>query len=145
MTQIRTVGILIFDEVEVLDACGPFEVFSVARIPNEHGDEGRLFQVYTIAESRRLVTCRGGLQLQAHHDIHSHPALDLILVPGGLGAKRERTNSVILEWLRRQDQRCEMTLSVCTGAFLLAEAGILHGLRATTHWNSLEWMRQQYR
>ena len=145
MTQVRKVGILIFDDVEVLDACGPFEVFSVARIPNEHGDEHRLFQVYTIAESRRLITCRGGLLLQPHHDIHSHPALDLVLVPGGQGTRRERTNAVILEWLRNQNQTCEMTLSVCTGAFLLAEAGILRGMRATTHWNSLDWMRQQYR
>jgi transcriptional regulator GlxA family with amidase domain len=142
--QIRTVGIVIFDAVEVLDACGPFEVFSVARIPNEHGDEYRLFQVYTVAQSRRLITCRGGLLLEPHYDMYSHPGLDLILVPGGWGVRRERTNSVLLEWLRKQNEKCELTLSVCTGAFLLAEAGILRGLRATTHWNSLEWMRHQY-
>lgn len=142
--NLRTVGILIFDDVEVLDACGPFEVFSVARTPNHHEDEHRLFRAYMIAQEPRTVTCRGGMLLHPHHAIDSHPDLDLILVPGGQGTRRERTNSVLIRWIEQQNQRSQLTLSVCTGAFLLAEAGLLRGLRATTHWNSIEWMRSQY-
>jgi len=139
-----TVGILVFDDVEVLDACGPFEVFSVARTPQHHEDEYRLFRVYMIAQELRTVTCRGGMLLQPHYDIGSHPELDLVLIPGGQGTRRERTNSMLIRWIEQQNQRTQMTLSVCTGAFLIAEAGLLRGLRATTHWNSIEWMRNEY-
>jgi transcriptional regulator GlxA family with amidase domain len=139
-----TVGIVVFDDVEVLDACGPFEVFSVARKPHYHEDEHRLFRVYIIAEELSVVTCRGGMRLQPHYTVRSHPDLDVILVSGGQGARRERVNPRLIRWIEQQDQRSQMTLSVCTGAFLLAEAGLLRGLRATTHWNSIDWMRHQY-
>lgn len=142
--NLRTVGILIFDDVEVLDACGPFEVFSVARTPRHHEDEHRLFRACMIAQESRTVTCRGGMLLQPHYAIESHPDLDLILVPGGQGTRRERTNCVLIRWIEQQNQSSQLTLSVCTGALLLAEAGLLRGLRATTHWNSIEWMRSQY-
>ncbi len=142
--QIRTVGILIFDDVEVLDFCGPFEVFSVARPVGEGADEARLFNVFTIAEADRVVHCRGGLLVQPHHTINDHPALDILVVPGGQGTRRERLNTRLLDWIEAQDRAIELTTSVCTGAFLLAERGILDGHRATTHWASLDWMREQY-
>lgn len=144
MTATRTVGILIFDEVEVLDFCGPFEVFSIARAPEGGAESPPLFQALTIAEEARTVTCRGGLLVQPHYDIHDHPPLDILLVPGGQGTRRERLNRRLLDWIAGQDRRSELTTSVCTGAFLLAEAGILSGRRATTHWASVDWMRQQY-
>src|SRR6185312_14018303 len=72
--QVRTVGILIFDDVEVLDFCGPFEVFSVARRPGENADEQRLFDVRTIAQERRTVTCRGGLLVEPHLAINDGDA-----------------------------------------------------------------------
>ncbi|HLI51696.1 MAG TPA: DJ-1/PfpI family protein [Thermomicrobiaceae bacterium] len=140
----RMVGILIFDDVEVLDACGPFEVFATARPAGEPADESRLFDVITIAEERRTVTARGGLLLQPHATIEDHPSLDIVVVPGGQGTRRERLNSRLLDWIAAQDRRTELTASVCTGAFLLAERGILDGRRATTHWGSIDWMRQQY-
>lgn len=142
--RVRTVGILIFDDVEVLDFCGPFEVFSVARKLGESGDEARLFQVVTIAPENRLMSCRYGLLVQPHHAIDDHPPLDILVVPGGQGTRRERTNPRLLDWIAAQDQRTELTTSVCTGAFLLAERGILDGRRATTHWASVDWMRGQY-
>ncbi len=140
----RTVGILIFDEVEVLDFCGPFEVFSVARPEGEHGDDRRLFEAVTIAEEDRIVRCRGGLLVQPHHTTANHPPLDILVVPGGQGTRRERLNGRLLDWIAAQDRRVELTTSVCTGAFLLAERGLLDGRRATTHWASVEWMRGQY-
>ena len=140
----RTVGILIFDDVEVLDFCGPFEVFSVARPVGELDDEHRLFQAVTIAEEMRIIRCRGGLLVQPHATISDCPPLDLLVVPGGMGTRRERRNTRILEWIAARGAQTELTTSVCTGAFLLAETGLLDGHRATTHWASVDWMRETY-
>ncbi len=113
-----TVGILIFDEVEVLDFCGPFEVLASARASGSEGDEGRLFHVLTIAERSEVVRCRGGLLVQPHHTIRDHPPLDVLVVPGGRGTRRERENEILLDWIVEQDRRTALTTSVCTGAFL---------------------------
>lgn len=140
----RTVGILIFDEVEVLDFCGPFEVFSVARPEGIKGDEDRLFQVFTVAEESKTIKCRGGLLVEPHYTVENVPPLDILIVPGGQGTRRERHNQKILDWIEAQDKQTELTLSVCTGAFLLAERGILDGKQATTHWGSIDFMRETY-
>ena len=140
----RTVGILIFDEVEVLDFCGPFEVFSVSRPDGVKGDEDRLFQVFTVAEEDKTIKCRGGLLVEPHYTINDVPPLDLIVVPGGQGTRRERHNQTLLDWIETQNKQTELTLSVCTGAFLLAERGILDGKKATTHWGSIDFMRETY-
>lgn len=143
--QPLTVGMLIFDGVEVLDFCGPFEVFSTASMPGDApGEERRLFHVVTIAEARRLVRCRGDLLVMPHHDFSDHPPLDIVVVPGGFGTRRERENPIVLDWIARQHERTAITASVCTGAFLLAACGLLDGRRATTHWASLDWLRQHY-
>jgi transcriptional regulator GlxA family with amidase domain len=142
--QLPTVGILIFDDVEVLDFCGPFEVFSVARPLGEHSDDLRLFNTVIIAEEDRIITCHGGLRVNPHATIENHPPLDILVVPGGQGTRRERHNQHLLDWIARQDQLTNLTTSVCTGAFLLAETGLLNNHRATTHWNSVEWMRNTY-
>ena len=139
-----TVGILIFDGVEVLDFCGPFEVFSVAMAHSSDGEEHPLFRVLTIAERMDLVRCTGGLLVQPHHAIADHPPLDVMVVPGGRGTRRERTNAVLLDWIAEQDRRTSLMTSVCTGAFLLAATGLLDGRRATTHWASLDWLREHH-
>jgi transcriptional regulator GlxA family with amidase domain len=144
MSTPRTVGILIFDDVEVLDFCGPFEVFSVARAPEKDGEEDALFRAITIAEEDRIINCRGGLLVQPHYTIANHPQLDIVVVPGGRGTRRERYNKHLLDWITLQDQKIELLTSVCTGSFLLAEAGKLDGLQATTHWASVDHMRETY-
>ncbi len=143
--QPRSVGILIFPDVEILDFCGPFEVFASATLPAQtDGDpETRLFDVFTIAERFELVTCRGGLLVQPNHTLHDHPPLDLVVIPGGYGTRREQENPVILDWIARQHRTGALTTSVCTGAFLLGAAGLLHGLRATTHWTTIDGLRTQ--
>ena len=142
--QLPSVGILIFDDVEVLDFSGPFEVFSVARPVGENSDEFKLFTVMTFAEEDRIVSCRGGLLVKPNTTIENHPTLDILVVPGGQGTRRERHNQQLLDWIVQQDQHTNLTTSVCTGAFLLAERGILDHHRATTHWSSIEWMRSMY-
>lgn len=140
----KTVGILIFDDVEVLDFCGPFEVFSMASPADATGDDHRFFRVVTIAEEDRIVSCRGGLLVQPHHTISDHPPLDILVLPGGQGTRREITNPVVLDWIARQNAQIELMTSVCTGAFLLAARGILDGKRATTHWASIDWLRENH-
>lgn len=140
----RTVGILTFDDVEVLDFCGPFEVFSIARALEDATREQPLFNVLIIAESAGIVRCRGGLLVQPHHTIADHPPLDILVVPGGQGTRRERTNRSLLDWIAAQDEHTTLTTSVCTGAFLLAATGLLDGRRATTHWGSIDWLREHH-
>ncbi len=142
--QLPTVGILIFDDVEVLNFCGPFEVFSVARPTGENSDEFKLFNVVTIAEQDKIITCRGGLLVKPHTTIENHPPLNILVIPGGQGTRRERHNPRLLNWIVQQDQHTNLTTSVCTGAFLLAERGMLDHHQATTHWASIEWMRSTY-
>jgi transcriptional regulator GlxA family with amidase domain len=139
----RTVGILIFPDVEILDFCGPFEVFASATLPSEAdgADETRLFNVFTIAERPDVVTCRGGLLVRPNYTLADHPPLDLTVIPGGYGTRREQENPVVLDWIARQRQKGALTTSVCTGAFLLGAAGLLDGLRATTHWATIDGLR----
>ena len=137
----QIVGILIFDDVEVLDFAGPFEVFSTTRYS---GTDDRAFHVVTIAERADIVRCRGGLLVQPHHTIDDHPPLDILLVPGGYGTRREATNDRLLDWIAAQDRTTQLTTSVCTGAFLLAARGLLDNLPATTHWGSIDRLKSTH-
>jgi transcriptional regulator GlxA family with amidase domain len=141
--QPLSVGILIFDDVEVLDFCGPFEVFSSARAADA-AEATALFRVFTVAERADVVRCRGNLLVQPHFTIADHPPIDLLVVPGGWGTRREARNAALLDWIAAQDQGSTLTLSVCTGAFLLAARGLLDGKPATTHWASLDRLAEGY-
>ncbi|MFX1504778.1 MAG: DJ-1/PfpI family protein [Promethearchaeota archaeon] len=140
------VGILVFDQVEVLDFCGPFEVFSVTRFLDEEGQrtDDSPFTVKLISEKSGSLRCRGGLEVLTDYDFNDHPKFDFILVPGGWGTRKEVQNSVLIEWLKSQKEKAQLMASVCTGSFLLAEADFLEGLEATTHWASIERMRKTY-
>ncbi len=140
----RTVGILIFSEVEVLDFCGPFEVFSSAasRSATAGGEWTRLFTAVTIAEHPDVVRCRGGLLVQPNHTLTDHPPLDIVVIPGGYGTDQQQENPVVLDWIARQKKGGALTTSVCTGAFLLGAAGLLDGIRTTTHWSAIDGLRE---
>lgn len=138
------VGILLFDQVEVLDCCGPFEVFSTAsRVALRIGWPSAPYRVHTVASSATPVTARGGLRLVASHTLDDHPRLDILVVPGGVTRDAERDGRLI-EWIRRVGDRTQMTASVCTGAFLLGTAGLLEGLRATTHWEDVDELEDRF-
>jgi len=125
----RNVAIFIFDEVEVLDFCGPFEVFSITG----NQDESKPFNVYTVAEELRPVIARNNLSVNPHYSLRDCPPPDILLVPGGLGTRREMNNTTLVTWIKNCAQNTELVLSVCTGSLLLAKAGLLEGLTATTH------------
>ncbi len=141
----RRVGILVFPEVEVLDVCGPFEVFAVTRLDEEMRRETPSpFEVLLVAERTQPVTATGGLRVLPDHDLASCPALDLLVVPGGWGTRREIANRVLIDWIAARGANVATLTSVCTGAMLLGEAGLLDGRRATTHWRSLDWMTERF-
>lgn len=139
----RRVGILVFDEVEVLDFCGPFEVFSVTRLVEERRrEEPSPYEVVLIAERAGVVMASGGLKVLPDHAIDDCPKLDVLVVPGGWGTRREVANERLLAWIAERAGGVETLASVCTGSMLLGMAGLLEGKRATTHWKSLDWMRE---
>jgi transcriptional regulator GlxA family with amidase domain len=138
----RTVAILIFDDVELLDFAGPFEVFSSVR--NLTGDHERLMDVFAVAESLTPVQCRNGLVVQPERTIDECPPVDVLVIPGGAGVRPALERSNLVEWVRTRAQEVELTVSVCTGSFLLAQAGLLSGRPATTHWERINEMRERF-
>ncbi len=135
----RAIAIVIFPVVEELDFVGPWEVFSFLR-----SLEPAACDVFTVSEHGGEVRCAKGLRVVADHSFETAPTADIVLVPGGMGTRAEVDNPRVIDYLRRAGGQAEIATSVCTGAFLLAERGLLDGRRATTHWASVDWMRGQY-
>jgi transcriptional regulator GlxA family with amidase domain len=141
----KHVGIVVFNDIEVLDFCGPFEVFSATRLNEEKRlDEPSPFEVSLISESLSPVTTTGGMKVMPRYAFDNCPPIDILVVPGGWGTRKELNNPVLLDWLRKQAAEVETLTSVCTGSMLLGFAGLLDGLHATTHWRSLDWMRDSF-
>lgn len=136
------IGILLFNEVEVLDFAGPFEVFSITNYP---GSSIKPFGVKTIAQSREVVRARNGLQVVPDYSFADNPKFDILIVPGGYGAEEiEINNDVVINWLKEQRNKVGLMASVCTGAFLLAKAGLLDGKNATTHWMDIDRLEREF-
>ncbi len=138
----RSVGILIFDDVEVLDFAGPFEVFSRTRLSPgaaaRRSEESAPFTVFTVAPSHLPVTAIGGLVVVPRYSLADAPPIDVLVVPGGWGTRPLLADAGVIGWIRLAAGRAEHVASVCTGALLLAQAGLLAGRRATTHWAALD-------
>jgi transcriptional regulator GlxA family with amidase domain len=120
-----TIGILLFDDAEELDFVGPWEVFKVAALGREEN------RVVTIAERAKPVRCANGLRVIPDHTFDDAPPLDVILVPGGMGTRREAENHVLIDWLRDVSSQC------------LVEAGPAKGKRIVTHWAFVDPLRQR--
>ena len=138
MSKTRKLAILIFDDVEVLDFCGPFEVFSVA----SRQTDWKAFDVITVAEKPGPILARNGLSVNPHHTLADCPKPDILLVPGGLGTRKEMNNSRLVDWIKETANAAELVLSVCTGAFLLGKARLLDGLEVTTHHVGVDLLRE---
>ncbi|WP_331736778.1 DJ-1/PfpI family protein [Streptomyces sp. NBC_00211] len=138
-----TFGVLLFDEVEVLDVGGPFEVFSTAgRLARTAADEP-LLRVLTVAADARPVRARGGLRVVPDHTLDEDPPFDVLVIPGGVTTAVEKDADVI-DWLARRHASSALTFSICTGAFLLAATGALHGRPATTHWEDQDELAERW-
>ncbi len=138
-------GIVLFENVEVLDFCGPFEVFSVTRLNEERRrEEPSPFEVLLVAEKDAPVITTGGMKVIPDHTFDNCPKLHILVVPGGWGVRKEIRNPTMLNWVRTRASEVETLTSVCTGSMILGFAGLLDGHRATTHWRSLDWMRESF-
>ena len=132
----RDVGILVFDEVEVLDFAGPFEVFAVTNSLNQDA----VFSTYTLAESPAAIRARNGLEILPTRTLES-AAPAILVVPGGFGTRPLLRRPALLDWIRRTAGAAELVVSVCTGSLVLGAAGLLDGLTATTHFAALDELR----
>ena len=132
-----TTGMLIFDDAEELDFVGPWEVFTMVRhiIPDD--------RVVTIAQTREPIRAAKGMRVIPDHSFEDAPKLDVVLVPGGIGTRREVNNSALIDWLRKTGASCTWVTSVCTGSLLLHEAGFAKGRRVTTHWGFVKTLRER--
>lgn len=144
MTRIKT-AVLVFPDVEVLDFCGPFEVFSVTRLDEaKRREEPSPFDVFLVAETADPVRATGGLRVVPDHTFETAPQADLLVVPGGWGTRQQLANPRAVEWVKRQAGGAGTVMSVCTGSLVLGAAGLLTGKRATTHWMALPLMREKF-
>jgi cyclohexyl-isocyanide hydratase len=132
----KNTGILVFDRVEELDFVGPLEVFGMTSKlrPNT-------LRSFTVAQEGKDVKAVNGLRVIPDYSFQNCPKLDLILIPGGIGSRTEMKNSQTLNFIKSIAENCELILSVCTGALILAAAGLLNGKKATTHWAALDELK----
>lgn len=133
----QRVGIVLFDDVEVMDFAGPFEVFAVTGQREGIGN----FDVYTIGSTPEPVRARNNLSVNVDYTFGAYPTPDILVVPGGFGTRREMHNQVFLDFIRKNADVPHI-LSICSGALLLAKAGMLDGLQATTHRGAIEELRK---
>lgn len=122
------IGIYIYNDAEVLDFSGPFEVFSTAKRLADND-----WQVFFVAEQNKPVLARAGFSVNPHYSFDNHPAIDLLIVVGGVHTY-ELEKTAVINWIREAADAAAKVASVCTGAFLLAKTDLLDGLTVTTHW-----------
>ncbi|MGZ6227539.1 MAG: DJ-1/PfpI family protein [Candidatus Binataceae bacterium] len=137
MASQKTVGVLLFEGFELLDVFGPLEAWGI------HAQAGGACTIVMTAEEAGAVKSAQGPRAMADYALADCPPIDVMLVPGGIGTRREVNNTRLLEWLVRRAAEAEIVTSVCTGAALLASAGLLDGHRATTNKLSFKWVTEQ--
>jgi transcriptional regulator GlxA family with amidase domain len=136
-----SIGILVFDEAEELDFVGPWEVFTMANEGSRLRGDPPMHDVRLIAERDAPVRCAKGLRVLPDLTTAGCAYLDVLLVPGGRGTRREVKNAALLGWIADIARRAKWVTSVCTGSLLLTAAGPAKDRRVTTHWSFVEELR----
>ena len=141
----KPLGILVFDDIEVLDFCGPFEVFSVTRLNEDRRREDPSpFEILLVSEFGQPIVTTGGMRVIPDVNFDQCPPLDILVVPGGWGTRKEMHNTAMRDFICSRFSQVDRLASVCTGALILGSAGLLDGLQATTHWRSLDMMQELF-
>jgi transcriptional regulator GlxA family with amidase domain len=132
-------AIYLYDNAEVLDFAGPFEVFSTAnRLHSEPA-----FKVFLVGETGATIHARGGFQVNPAYGFDNHPVIDVLIVVGGVHSQ-ELLKPKVTDWIATQAKNAKLTASVCTGAFLLAKAGVIQDESVTTHWDDIVDLRREF-
>lgn len=147
VTEKLSVGILVFENVEVLDFTGPYEVFSRTRLQAgtaaRRTEDTAPFRVFTVAAAKQeTVSATGNLKVVADYTCANAPKIDILVVPGGFGTRPLLNDEETIRWIQTRAAEAKLVTSVCTGALLLAKAGLLKGRKATSHWASLEMLQE---
>lgn len=132
------VGIFLFNDVELLDFAGPYEVFSVTAELNNY----ELFNIFTITQNGKDIKTVNGLKVLPDFSFGVHPNIDILVIPGGVGTKSEMIKEDVLEWISENHRNSKITMSVCSGARLLGKLGLLDGLECTTHHEVMEHLQK---
>lgn len=134
-------GVLVFPDAEELDFVGPWEVFTVSAMVRNSGElpDG---EVFIISETAEPVRCAKGMRVVPDYTIDNAPEFDVLLVPGGQGTRHEVGNERLIGWIRDRAENLTWVTSVCTGSYLLAEAGPAEGRKVTTHWGFIDGLRE---
>ena len=143
MTHERTIGILLFDDAEELDFVGPYEVFTMSNEMFARSENKRPDNVVLISEHGGTIRCAKNMRVETDFSIADAPKLDVLLIPGGMGTRREVNNKAITDWVAKVAETCEWVTSVCTGSLVLTAAGPAKGKRVTTHWAFIETLRER--
>ena len=138
VTKLRNVAILIFDDVEILDFAGPYEVFNDA----SEITHPTAFNVYNLGISHSPIIGRGKFTVNPRYSIDDCPQADILIIPGGFGTRPLLKHEKLIQWIADQAQKVEILMSVCTGALLLAQAGVLQNCPATTHHGAFDHLQQ---
>ncbi len=138
MDKKLSVGIFLFNGVELLDLAGPFDVFTITAELNDN----QFFNVFTVAERGEKIRTINGLQVEADYNFINHPPIDLLVIPGGAGTKIEMTQEPVLKWLKEQYKSSQNTMSVCSGTRLLGKLGVLDNLEIITHHEVIADMKE---
>lgn len=134
------IGIYIYDQAEVLDFSGPFEVFSTASRVCEGSEP---FNVFLVGQSGEAVIARARYKVIPDYGFHNHPAIDVLIVVGGVHSA-EMNKPEVIEWISSQSKKSQIVASVCTGAFLLAKSEVLQAEKVTTHWEDIPDLREMF-
>ncbi|MDN5064067.1 DJ-1/PfpI family protein [Aliarcobacter butzleri] len=142
----KVVGIFVFDDIEVLDFCGPFEVLSVTRLDESKRLETLSpFDVKLVAMTKDVIFTKGNMKIIPDFDFKTCPKLDILIVPGGMGTRKLMYDEKVLEFVNQKAKEVELLTSVCTGSLILASAKLLDGVNATTHRKSLQRMEDEFK
>jgi len=140
MTLKYKIAVLLFNQVNALDVAGPLEAF--ANVTHENGSQAYTIETWVIGET--LVQSESGLRLCADKSVPQRPQADILIIPGGRGIREFLTLRLISDWLQKNQERFGRIASICTGAYVLAEAGLVDGRTVTTHWAYAEDFRKRY-
>lgn len=137
--MVLNVGIYLYDNAEVLDFAGPFEVFSTAN----RLVAAPVFKVFLVGETGATIHARGGFQVNPAYGFNNHLPIDALIVVGGVHTQ-ELLKPNVISWISTVAQQAKLVASVCTGAFLLAKAGVIQHETVTTHWEDIADLRRDF-